>query len=152
MKELYILSKEIAATFQPEKPTRAIRLIDFPEKRRALFPPLQGTYTHIHTYYFDDIDYDTTLSEEEICAKGLVRFNHDIAEQLLQDFQSESPFEAVLIHCSAGLGRSPGVAIALNEIFNLGYETWKLESRYAHYNKYIRQTLRDTAQSLGLIE
>ncbi|MEK6926868.1 MAG: hypothetical protein AABX11_00400 [Nanoarchaeota archaeon] len=74
--------------------------------------------------------------------RGGIIFTPRIAEQILIDFERYSPnSEALMIHCYAGISRSPAVAMALNAIFKLGQKR-ELERDYiGSRNTFVYDTI-----------
>ena len=140
--DLHILSEQDALEFLPAKPTYAIRIFSSwtdEEKIR----PLQNSklYLKIRKYVFDDND------NVEL---GPIWFDRDLAKKVLNDFKGfKNLTEALLVHCSEGENRAPAVAMALNEIFNLGQNADELRERYGGFNGYNRRvynTLKELAK------
>jgi len=77
-------------------------------------------------------------------------FTEHLAKTILTDFEeSWNGCEDLLIHCSAGTSRSPSVAIALNEIFDLGQNSNKLKRDYPNYSREIYWLLLSTHRRLN---
>ena len=132
--ELYIFSKSDAVRFLPKKPTYAIRIISSWDDQERIMP-LQDSefYTRIRTYTFDDNDWYKT---------GPVWIDNDLAGKILKEFeQDKNHIESLMVHCTQGKNRSPAVAMALNEIFNLGCEHSNLEKRFPDFNHHTYKTL-----------
>ena len=83
---------------------------------------------------FDDID---------DMREGLILFNESMANKLL-NYVDKCVLLGVyklIIHCDAGLSRSPGVAVALNEIYN-GIKI--VPPCWQHYNRRVYKIIIDT--------
>jgi len=138
----------------PNEPTLAIRIIDTEERWRALYPPFDDSrYVHTLTYYFDDCDYDAfdneRLAEEfrnDDLEAGLVAFDESTARKIIADYQQSPPHNRLLVHCYAGHSRSPAIAIALNDIFNLGSETDALKKEHCGYSRMIYRIMMETSK------
>jgi hypothetical protein len=104
--------------------------------------PLQDSPKYIFEgqYFFDDND--------SLLKSRPTVINEDIATKMISDFV---PFrdraKSLLVHCTRGLNRSPAVAIAFNEIFNLGYAPEQLRIDYPEYTEYIYSTLMEAAKA-----
>lgn len=138
--DLHIFGWGEVFTFQPTKPTYAIRITssqNYPLDQKPLVD--SPFYTKIVKYRFDDI-------EPGLRIDGL-RFTGAIAERILQDFKPhKDSIEALLVHCTFGENRSPAVAIALNEIYSLGHDTPALKEQYSRMNKFVYRTLIEVAK------
>lgn len=152
--KLLIMSIEEARDYQPIDITYAIRIWnnwsdkmmktmknDFPLKNSPL-------YTTVSEYVFDDID-PRWLDEDGFSRYAV--FDHGLAEKVISDFQEKGKdCESLLVHCTRGLNRSPAVAIALNEIFDLGHNNMELKKRYYKYRYHIYNVMKETAQRLRI--
>jgi len=93
-----------------------------------------------HQYRFDDIT--------PRVGDGLL-FNEDIATAIIQDFQrGRKDCLDLLVHCRQGISRSPAVAIALNDVFNLGHDTEALKEKYSEANWHVYDVLKKTGEKL----
>ncbi len=127
-----------AQKYVPELKTYAIRIgseFDF-----LNIMPLKESenWVNIFEYYFDDV--------WPGCPGGIpprvTLLNDNLAKKIISDFDTHrEKTEHLLVHCSAGKNRSPAVAMALNDIFNLGYDSKKLKEKYPDYNSYVYETL-----------
>ena len=130
--ELKVMSYRAALKYEPDKNTAAIRIFPSTQEhcpRRSLRD--SPNYRYIAEYFFDDIE----QSEE-----GKVFFTQDLAEQMISDLRQHlGGCECILIHCVFGRRRSPGVAIALNELLNLGYD--ELREQFPDYNQQVYEAL-----------
>ena len=88
----------------------------------------------ISEYVFDD--------NNEFYQASLVTIDEKIARKILNDFEKKGiDKETLLVHCSLGKNRSSAVAIALNEIYNLGNDTRRLKKRFSEFNEYVYNML-----------
>jgi len=126
--DLHILSLRAALDFKPAKPTYAIQIYSsFSSVRSKLSVE---SYTHIAQYVFDDND--------ERFTAGPVTITTDIADSIVREFAEwKDRVEALLVQCSRGENRSPAVAMALNELFNLGHDSAKLKGQFNVYNDFV---------------
>jgi predicted protein tyrosine phosphatase len=138
MMDLHIFGLFDAITFEPVKPTYAIRLISgkcYSEERKPLFD--STLYRAIRFYQFDDIT--------PRAGRGIL-FTEAMARDILLDFTTQrSGIEALVVHCFFGKNRSPAVAMALNEIYGLGHDTDALKKKYNEANWYVYNLLKKTA-------
>ncbi|MBW2994805.1 hypothetical protein KY312_00485 [Candidatus Woesearchaeota archaeon] len=138
--ELLITNQYAAEKHQPDKPTYAIRIFsswhdkdDRGQLKESEF------YSHIAEYVFDDCD--------EYYEAGPVYIDEKIAKQIIDDFANNRyGIECLLVHCSLGRNRSPAVAVALNEIFELGNNTEELKQKYNRFNKYVYKIIKESAK------
>jgi len=94
----------------------------------------------IHEYTFDDNDprYEGT--------PGGIMIDEDIARSIIEDFRNgREGCSDLLVHCTRGEDRSPAVAIALNEIFDLGENTEELKDKHRVYTRWIYRVMMETA-------
>ena len=144
-----------AITYEPKNPTYAIRI--FPSS----YPRLEGVasmeeairktplkesplYGKANCYVFDDVwhGYLGGLKHEDVL------FTQDMAKQIIEDFQSDRKgCEDLLVHCTLGKNRSPAVAIALNELFNLGSDANSLKNEYPETNWYVYRVMMEVGQA-----
>jgi len=110
-----------AVRYQPTQNTYALRIFSSwggDSFRKPLeYSPL---YRNTPGYVFDDI----ALEKERFFwgEKGVL-FDEDMAKGVIRDFEiGRKECECLLVHCILGRNRSPAVAIALNEIFDLGHD------------------------------
>lgn len=142
--DLHIFGAMQAREFQPEKPTYVIRIFssyshDFDRK-----PLVSPHYTAINGYTFDDV-------WPGMCPRGRIMITEDIAETVLRDFvNAKDSVDALLVHCTRGINRSPAVGIALNEIFGLGHDTDALKEKYPEATWYAYGMLKEVAGRLRL--
>ena len=140
---LLIMSLFDAIKYIPSDSTYDIRIESPPnpgfDKPFAERYPLQKSdlYTIVE-YNFDDRTPDFGSGK---------LFDEEIARRLLTDFKERGVSkETLLVHCARGKNRSPAVGIALNEIFNLGYDTKELKQKYPEATWYVYRTLLDVAK------
>ncbi len=138
-----------AELHKPKKRTYAIRIFD-PKLKAEERNPLENSelYVKINQYSFDDND---TYPWRTV--NGNVWFDGQIAEQMIRDFAGyKDNIECLLVHCGLGESRAPAVAMAFNEIFGLGQNTGELLTKYPKTNRHVYETLRKTAERLGIIK
>ncbi len=145
------MSREDARVHVPDINTYAIRIFS----KFNLFNLYDAQliespfYKVIKQYVFDDIEPGRSFSSKVM---PNVLFNENIAQRILNDFQTQrGGIEALLVHCTFGKNRSPAVAIALNEIFNLGHDSDALKKKYDQLNKYVYHVLKETARKMDMI-
>jgi len=140
--KIWIENYNEARRFKPEGPTIAVRVFDpgarrhpaasarwedYPDDRWDNCPEAPwntDAYLAVLGYTFSDINMDQPYPEE--MKKGLRNdpsvklFTANMAEDLVKKFAAVyEQADAMLAHCNAGASRSPAVANALVDIFNL---------------------------------
>ncbi len=137
------MSLEEALVHVPTQPTYAIR-IKWTRIYRGgkdpdeTFGELQPSplYT-IRTYSFDDVCFSGS-QDEEGSGEDRSGITREIADEIVRDFAiAGCSKEVLLVHCVAGVSRSPAVAMALNDIFHLGVRSRMLAEKYPSYNKFV---------------
>lgn len=124
--DIHIFSLEDAVSYQPDKPTHAIKIYSSFSDFRW---PLQNSpfYVSQFEYVFDD-----NFGRFQA---GPVSITPNLADKLVRDFAEYiSQVKALLVHCSGGKNRAPAVAIALNETFELGANTKELKRKFPDAN------------------
>lgn len=155
-----VLPKQIAATYEPKARTKAIRLMDNQPEQRKTYPPLKESplYVSVHEYFFNDENPDERWPTDPVARdyelrrfllEGKKLFDEDIAMRIMADFEDGQDFEDLLIHCSAGISRSPAIAIAMNDIYNLGEDHLRMRTRYNKHSTFVYRIMMETAKKLG---
>lgn len=143
--QIHIFGADEAIKHNPIVPTYAIRIWNTHRfMRSAGRGPLidSNNYLKIYPYEFDDIDYPEPNKK---C------FDDDIAQKMLSDFQQGfTGCEALLVHCTLGQNRSPAVALALNQIFNLGNDSDELYDKFPNLTRTVYVRCLNAAQKMGL--
>ncbi len=136
--KIHIKDGSYALLHTPTKLTYAIRISSdigkLPDLRKSEF------YRVIKKYEFGDVTPEDLAGDSYGCQEKLL--DEDIAKQIIMDFSSgrERCLE-LFVHCFAGRGRSPAVAIALNEIFDLGNDFSEAGLAYPDLNRFVYKTL-----------
>jgi hypothetical protein len=133
MKEVFVRSKGHAAMFESDVPFAAISVSTEPGE----WPVISET-NRVGLLQLSFADRDVTnVTPEMIVEKNL--FRPDQAKQIL-DFVSDNwdKAEVFLIHCEAGLCRSPAIAAAITKI--AGGEDGYYFKHYSP-NRYVYKTI-----------
>lgn len=136
--DLHIFWSDEASKFLPDKPTYAVRIFMSGLKE---MPKLQENphYLAIQEYTFDDND--------GMFQVGPLSITPEIAEHIVLDFAKyRDRVSALLVHCSRGRNRSPSVAIALSEIFQLGNDTETLKRNFPHANREVYRAIMQAGE------
>lgn len=180
--KIWIENYNDARRFKPEEPTIAIRVFDpgarrypaasarwsdFPDDRWDNCPEApwnKDVYLAVFGYTFSDLNMDQDYPEEMKKRfrkdPSIKLFTANMAEDLVKKFAKVyQQADAMLAHCNAGASRSPAVANALIEIFNLEPE-WqgrakrfkdkKVGENYYIGNDFVYRLLCEAAARLGL--
>lgn len=75
---------------------------------------------------------------------GVRIFTDEMARQVVE-FAREHADRDFVVHCEAGVSRSPAVALALYEIFNGKPPPASLEKAYSLHNRLVRRKVLDAA-------
>jgi hypothetical protein len=136
--KLSIMSLSEALIYTPQSKTYGIRIGSEFDLFHIMTLKESKNWVKIFDYYFDDV--------WPGCLGGITPrdalFNNQLAQKIISDFDTyKNQTDHLLVHCSAGQNRSPAVAMALNDIFNLGNNSEKLKEKYPRYNKFVYETL-----------
>ncbi len=146
--DIHIFSLEEVLSYIPDEETYAIRISSAYDDNTHY--PLQESsfYKEIHHYFFDDIwpgmpdEFHSHLPDEQYRP-----FTTEIAHTIIDDFSHAlDSIDSLLVHCRFGVNRSPAVAIALNEIFELGEDSAFLKHKYPEYRRFIYNTLLEAGE------
>ncbi len=154
--DLRILSVLEAVKFVPEVKTATMRIYGGYPPENDCYGALERNRNYVaeFSYVFDDVQGLSAQEVEEASRQqpdenpDTAFFSRNIANQIIRDFISvRERVECLMVHCRHGQGRSPGVAIALNEGFELGYDTVKLMKEYREFNRPVYEILLKTIRS-----
>jgi predicted protein tyrosine phosphatase len=147
--DLHILGLCDAADYIPDNSTNVFRIFSSRDEINSIPPPpLQESdlYVHVGDYVFEDNDTFPIVSES-----GPKWFDETIAERMIGDYlESRNQAGAVLVHCTLGQNRSPGVGIAFNDLFDFGLDSETLQEKYPSYNRFVYQTLMNVGKRMNL--
>src|SRR3954470_5394986 len=132
--KLIVLSQVLAELFEPNGRAICISITD-PGQPPAV---LSDRFDAILRLSFSDIRDDGPVD-------GPVLFSRGDAARVLDFVNNAAPTEIIVIHCLAGVSRSPGVALALAEMN--GWPVADLEKRHPLWNTWVRAELLRAAKS-----
>jgi predicted protein tyrosine phosphatase len=142
--KLDILSlPEATLDFSPRAPTYAIRIFNSntPSQRQPL---------KLSRFYEKELEY--IFDEEIVRIPNRIMFSDNIATKIIADFQyGAKGCDAIVVHCRHGLNRSPAVGLALNQIFNLGNDSWQMNQDYPILSRVVYREMLRIAQKLEII-
>ncbi len=142
--DIFALSRKESAEFIPKKLTYAIRIRDVNDNQEL--PPLicSPLFKHVEIYRFDDHVPDSY---------GRGPLEEGLPEKIISDFQRFSrDCECLITHCNEGEYRSTAVALALNDIFGLGYNHFDLCGLFPNINIYVFKQLIFSADRAKLLD
>lgn len=155
MMNIHIMGYRQAIRYVPRVPTVAIRIFDsYPDSLNSPRLELQDSpFFRTLGYVFDDQDSDWILQRYPAYdLKGVairnVLFDEMLARKMLEDFAGlKDGCLDLLVHCTIGACRSPAVAMALNEVFELGQDSQALKDRYPTYNRFVYRLLKEASET-----
>ena len=123
-----ILSEARARTYEPAGNDVCISITN----PKADLPELSSRFRAILRVSFTDISAPSPYEWDKL-------FSEEDASQILAFVTEWADAERIVIHCRAGLGRSPGVALGLSDLN--GSDPGELEERYPLWNTWVRSEL-----------
>lgn len=114
----------------PQDRTYLIRIQNRDVNRKMPYdPPKHPTLTVVE-YHFDD---------EDNSVRGL---DETTAQKILTDFREhKDSIDTCIVNCIRGKNRSPAVALALNDIFELGMNSAQFRKEYPYLTEHVYDTL-----------
>ena len=95
---------------------------------------------HIYKFYFEDVTEEYNLPANDYRDAMIVKpMEYEIAESIAEIAWNNRDKKKWIIHCEAGISRSPGVAIGLAMYIDANPNVEKLEQQYPYYNKHVRE-------------
>jgi predicted protein tyrosine phosphatase len=140
MKVLAMSAPE-AENYEPTDRTYVIRLRTF-SIFDALMKPLKNSDLYdIHDYRIND----GILPWES----RPFSLDPNLVERILLDFKErKNEFSTLLVHCYRGKNRGPTFAMALNDAFQLGEDSDKLEEQYPKHRRWIYDKIMSIKEGL----
>ena len=131
--ELVVLSREDAEAYEPRGREICISISD-PDAEPARVSP---RFASVLRLSFNDI---TERGEPTD-----ILFAHEHAISIGQFIDGWPSAERVVVHCNAGVSRSPGVALGLCDL--RGWATAQLERSYPGWNRLVRTVMNEAGIS-----
>lgn len=125
--EFVVLSREDAERYEPRGLEICISISD-PDAVPARVSP---RFAAVLRLSFDDVTERGEPSD--------ILFAEDHAREIRDFLDSWSSAERVMVHCNAGVSRSPGVALGLCDV--RGWATAALERSHPGWNRLVRTVL-----------
>ncbi len=125
--EFLVLSREEAERYEPRGKEICISISD-PEAPAARISP---RFTAVLRLNFDDVTERGVPSD--------ILFAEDHAREIRKFLDAWPNAERVVVHCNAGVSRSPGVALGLCDV--RGWATAALERSHPGWNRLVRTVL-----------
>lgn len=149
--KIKILNHNEAEKFVPSDRTYAIRI----GSPGIIFEQLVDSplYVRVNEYIFNDRYPRSYPLRRFITSLRYIDrikiFEEKIAKSILNDFkQSGIDSDTLLVHCRHGGGRSPAVALAINEIFDLGESSLKIKLKFPGFNTFVYHELIKASKTL----
>lgn len=127
--EFVVLSREEAERYEPLGKEICISIAD-PDAEPA---QISDRFAAVLRLHFDDVTERGEPSDILFCAAH--------ARAIRAFIQSWPVAERVVVHCNAGVSRSPGVALGLCDLH--GWATAALERAHPGWNRLVRKTLTE---------
>lgn len=105
-------------------------------------PKMQGT--NIHKFQFHDITQEYFIESQNKIIRPMEK---EIAESIAEIAMNNRDCDRWIIHCEAGISRSPGVAIGLSRHIALRPGRQQLKKMFPHFNQYVCKLVEDAMQA-----
>ena len=125
--EFVVLSREDAERYEPRGKEVCISISD-PEAPPARVSSLFAAVLRLN---FDDV-----IERDE---PSDILFAEDHAREIREFLEAWPSVKRVVVHCNAGVSRSPGVALGLCDL--RGWATASLERSHPGWNRHVRSVL-----------
>lgn len=142
--EIFVLSREQAMRFQPKGETYIVRVFD---RTNTYFPLICASDPRV--VWMDEFEFkefDIVSGENQRknfkCAinEGALIFNRRYANELIGNFVKKfKDGMDLMVHCRYGVNRSAGIAVGLNQLFDLGHDY--LESDFPVFDRHVRRKI-----------
>ena len=103
-------------------------------------PKINAKYVHV--YHFEDVTEEYKLPANDYRDELIVApMGYEIAEAIVEVVWNNMDKKKWVIHCEAGISRSPGVAIALSRFFNTCPNESKLRELFPGFNTHVHSCI-----------
>jgi predicted protein tyrosine phosphatase len=96
--------------------------------------------TNIHKFNFHDVTEEYFLENQNRIVRPMEK---EIAESIVEIAMDNKDCDRWVIHCEAGISRSPGVAIGLSSFFKTIPNEEKLKELFPCYNKHVANLVKE---------
>jgi predicted protein tyrosine phosphatase len=127
-----VLSREDAERYEPRRREICISIAD-PDAEPAR---VSSRFAAVLRLHFTDIIEQGVPSD--------ILFSEDHARAIREFIDAWPDATRIIVHCQAGVSRSPGVALGLCDI--RGWATAELERSHPGWNRLVRTTLAEESQ------
>ena len=112
-------------------------------------PNIKGS--NVHKFQFHDVIEEYFLKNENRVIRPMEK---EVAESIVRIASNNRHWDKWVIHCEAGISRSPAVAIGLAKYFRTTPDEEELKRLFPHFNKYVEKLIRETLKTklMGVIE
>ncbi len=177
IEKLYIFNEHKAATHIPDRPTLVVRLEGTPEHpcpplQQSPFYTVVLDYGSVADGDIDESLSPNVCSINQFCvaslgdyqgeerASRLFRsldwiadtkelFDVGTARRMIYDFEKYyRSVDALVVHCAVGATRSPTYALAMNDLFDLGFDSLRLRTKYRLLSQHMYRTLMDVGSTM----
>ena len=112
----------------------------------VVHPKIDGEY--VYKFSFHDVTEEYFLDQQN---KIIRPMEYEIAESIVETCMNHRDKKRWIIHCEAGISRSPGVAIGLARYIDLSPNVDKLVKMFPYYNKHVQSNI-EKAMRAKLLE
>lgn len=91
---------------------------------------------NVYQFHFHDITEEYFLERSNEIIRPM---NYETAQEIAHVACQHRDKKRWIIHCEAGISRSPGVAIGLSRYIDFNMTTRKIEKAFPHHNKHVRK-------------
>ena len=112
----------------------------------VIHPKIDGE--HVYKFNFHDVTEEYFLDQQN---KIIRPMEYEIAESIVEICMNHRDKKKWIIHCEAGISRSPGVAIGLARYIDLSINVETLVNMFPCYNKHVQSNI-EKAMRAKLLE
>ena len=112
----------------------------------VIHPKIGGEY--VYQFEFYDVTEEYFLEKQN---KIIRPMEYEIAESIVEICMNHRDKKKWIIHCEAGISRSPGVAIGLARYIDLSINVETLVNMFPCYNKHVQMNI-EKAMKAKLLE
>lgn len=98
---------------------------------------------NVHKYQFYDIDMELLIEKQNRIIRPMEK---EIAESIVDVAFNNRDKKRWIIHCEAGVSRSPAVALGLAPFIEMNYSVKQLEKMFPWHNRHVRSLVYKFAE------